>query len=117
MAEKTIYFNQEHDVESRKKGMMLHDVAKTVRNAGFPLVTMSGVLKSEASISVRKQFKLSRSNAYSLLEFASTGTEEDQLITDWLNSNTKTKVINSGSYEYSDGTKVFRIIVDINHMA
>lgn len=114
---KTIYFNQSHDDISRKKGLLLHDVAKQVRSAGFPLVTMSGVLQSEASTKVRQQFKLKRSNIYSLLEFSSINSEEDQLICDWLNSNTRVKVVDSGDFEYSDGTKVFRVIVDISHMS
>ena len=111
---KTTRFNQEEDVHARKSSTKIHGITKVLKLAGFPVKTCSGSLKTDSSDSIRKQFKLLKDNNYSMIELLDKGDDNNQNTVDWLNANTHTKIVDSKSYEYSNGMKVFRILVDIS---
>lgn len=111
---KVIKFSMAEDEKTRSLGKKAHQIAASLKEAGFPVKSMMGSIDS---FEIRKQFKLPRKNSFSLLEFVDNGEEKNLEIVDWININiSKVRVFGSGAYKYTSGDEVFRVIVDCTKM-
>jgi len=106
---KIIRFSQKDDEAVRHNAKKIHRMAVLLKQAGFPVRTIAGKI---ATFEMRKRFNIPKKNNYAMVELQDQGQDKNDEIKDWLLLNSKLKVINDGTFEYSDGVSVYQLIVD-----
>jgi len=106
---KTIKFSMEKDEKARVLAKKAHSVAVLLKEAGFPIKSITNA----DNLKIRKEFKLPRTNSYSVFDFIDQGEDKNAEIVDWINMNTTgIKVHGFNITQFRDKTKVFRIVMD-----
>jgi hypothetical protein len=106
-------FDQRVDQDIRGQAKKVHKLTATINKAGFPIRTLCGTIRNR---DILEQFKLKPDNNLSMIEFVNKGEEVNSQITDWINANTKAKIINQGIYTYNNGHTAFRVVLDCTNI-
>lgn len=108
-----IKFNMKDDEDARKKRRKVQEIAKILREAGFPICCMVATNRPD----VRKEFVGNKlTDNHYVLEFSPMDEDKIGEVKDFIVISTRAIVVDSKDHNYSDGSKSYRILIDLSRI-